>query len=104
MWSFSTYDLPKEGVNNAPDGRWLRLPPRAAALGVIVLAVAVVLPCNYPAINFYRSKLVSDAPKQLREDVSYRAEERESQSKLVRDREVREATENLLRNVHEQWK
>jgi hypothetical protein len=38
--------------------------------------------------------------KQLREDVVYRAEERESQSQLVRDREV---TENLLRDIREQW-
>ena len=100
MWCFSTYDLPKEVFSNAQDGRWSRLPPRAAALGVIVLAVAVVLPCDYPAIDFYRLRLVSNAPKQLREDVVYRAEERQSQSQL-RDRE---ATEILLHNIREQWK
>ena len=100
MWSFSTYDLPKEVFSNAHDGRWSWLPPRTAALGVIVLAVAVVRHWNYPAIDFYRSHLVS-ASKHLREDVVYRAEERESQSQLVRDRE---ATENLLRNIREQWK
>jgi len=100
MWSFSTYDLPKEVFSNAHDGRWSWLPPRAAALGVIVLAVAVVRHWNYPAIDFYRSHLVSES-KQLREDEVYRAEERESQSQLVRDRE---ATENLLRNIREQWK
>lgn len=99
-WSFSTYDLPKEVFSNAHDGRWSWLPPRAAALGVIVLAVAVVRHWNYPAIDFYRSHLVS-ASKHLREDVVYRAEERESQSQLVRDRE---ATENLLRNIREQLK
>ena len=100
IWSFSTYDLPKEVFSNAHDGRWSWLPPRTAALGVIVLAVAVVRHWNYPAIDFYRSHLVSES-KQLREDVVYRAEERESQSQLVRDRE---ATENLLRNIREQWK
>src|SRR5215470_2472594 len=100
MWSSSTYDLPKEVFSNAHDGRWSWLPPRAAALGVIVLAVAVVRHWNYPAIDFYRSHLVS-ASKHLREDVVYRAEERESQSQLVRDRE---ATENLLRNIREQLK
>jgi len=100
MWSFSTYDLPKEVFSNAHDGRWSRLPLRAEALGVIVLAVGVVIHWNNPVIDFYRSHLVSES-KQLREDVVYRAEERESQNQLVRDRE---ATENLLRDIREQWK
>lgn len=99
MWSFSTYDLPKEVFSTAPDGRWSWFPPRTAALGVIVLAVAAVRHWNYPAIDFYRSQLVSES-KQLRDDVVYRAEERESQSQLVRDRE---ATENLVRDIREQW-
>jgi hypothetical protein len=86
--------------SNAHDGRWSWLPPRAAALGVIVLAVAVVFHWNYPAIDFYRSHPMSEF-KQLREDVVYRAEEHELQSQLVRDRE---ATENLLRDIREQWK
>jgi len=100
VWSFSTYDLPKEVFSNAHDGRRSWLPPHAAVLGVIMLAVAVVLHWNYPAIDFYRSDRVSES-KQLREDVVYRAEERETQSQLVRDRE---ATENLLRDIREQWK
>jgi hypothetical protein len=100
MWSFTTYDLPKEVFNNAHDGRWSRLPLRAEALSVIVLVVAVVIHWNYPAIDFYRSHLMSES-KQMREDVVYRAEERESQGQLVRDRE---ATENLLRDIREQWK
>jgi hypothetical protein len=104
MCSFSTYDLPTEVFNNARDGRWVRSPLSATALGVIVLAVAVVLYRNYPAINFYVSQLVSDAPKQLREDVAYRAGERESQGQLVRDRGARDGTENLLRNIREQWR
>jgi hypothetical protein len=104
MCSFSTYDLPREVFNNAQDGRWLRSQLSATSVGVIVLAVAVVLHCNYPAINFYVSRLVSDAPKQLREDVAYRAGERESQGQLARDREAQDATENLLRNIREQWR
>ena len=100
VWSFSTYDLPKEVFSNAHDGRRSWLPPHAAVLGVIILAVAVVLHWNYPAIDFYRSDRVSES-KQLREDVVYRAEERETQSQLVRDRE---ATEILLHNIREQWK
>src|SRR5262249_37061611 len=89
----------KEVFSNAHDGLRSWLPPHAAVLGVIMLAVAVVLHWNYPAFDFYRSHRVSES-KQLREDVVYRAEERESQSQ-ARDKE---ATENLLRDIREQWK